>query len=98
MTDKDVCPEKDLLEEAAAIKRFEYSPSGKELKKQTSVSEKQYGKLENVFESLKRKKTKQNIKEIVLSQIQSTMIILLFTNIATLKNLLNVHLIQNEMI
>ena len=41
MTDKDVLPEKGLLEKTAAKKRFEYSPSGKELKKQTSVAEKQ---------------------------------------------------------
>ena len=29
---KDVLPEKDLLEKAAAIKRFEYLPLGEELK------------------------------------------------------------------
>ena len=33
---------KDLLEKAAAIKRFEYSSLSKKLKKQTSVAEKQY--------------------------------------------------------
>ena len=32
---KDVLPEKGLLEKAATIKRFEYSPLGKELKAQT---------------------------------------------------------------
>ena len=46
MTDKDVLPEKDLLEEAAVIKRFECSPLGQKLRKQTSVAEKQYQKLE----------------------------------------------------
>ena len=30
LTDKDVLPEKDLLEKAAVLKRFEYSPIGKE--------------------------------------------------------------------
>ena len=35
-TGKDVLLEKDWLEKAAAIKRFEYSPLGKELKKQKS--------------------------------------------------------------
>ena len=40
LTGKDVLPEKDLQEKATAIKRFEYSPLGKELKKQTSVAEK----------------------------------------------------------
>ena len=42
MTDKNVLPEKDLQEKAAALKRFEYSPLGKELKAQTNVVEKQY--------------------------------------------------------
>ena len=42
LTDKDVLPDKDLPEKSAAIKRFEYSPLGKEWKKQTSVAEKQY--------------------------------------------------------
>ena len=36
LTGKDVLPEKDLLEKAATIKRFEYSLLGSELKKQTS--------------------------------------------------------------
>ena len=36
----DVLPETDLLEKAAAFKRFEYSLLGKELKAQTSVAEK----------------------------------------------------------
>ena len=38
LTGKDILPEKDLLEKAATMKRFEYSPLGKELKAQT-VSE-----------------------------------------------------------
>ena len=29
-TSKDVLPEKDLLEKAVTMKRFEYPPSGKE--------------------------------------------------------------------
>ena len=33
LTGKDVLPENDLLEKAAANKRFEYSPLGKELEK-----------------------------------------------------------------
>ena len=47
MTSKHVLPEKDLLERAAALKRFGYFPLGKELKKQTIVAEKQYQKLES---------------------------------------------------
>ena len=42
LTSKDVLPEKDLLEKAVALKRFEYSRVGKELKAQTSFAEKQY--------------------------------------------------------
>ena len=63
MTGKDVLPKKDLLEKAATIKRFEYSPLGKELKKQTNVAEKQYKKFANVFESNKRKEDKTKSKE-----------------------------------
>ena len=42
MKSKDVLPEKDLLEKAAALKRFVYSPLGKELKAQTGVAKDQY--------------------------------------------------------
>ena len=69
MTAKNVLSEKYLPEKAATIKRFEYSPLGNELKKETSFAEKRYQKFENVFESNKRKKTKQKTKEVVLSQI-----------------------------
>ena len=59
LTGKDVLPEKkDLLEKAAAIKRFEYSPLGKELKKQTSVAEEQYQNFDNVFEYNKNEEHK----------------------------------------
>ena len=40
LTSKDVLPEKQFLEKAAVLKRFEYSPLGKDLKAQTSVAEK----------------------------------------------------------
>ena len=50
MTGKDVLPEQDLLEKAAAIKRFEYSLLGKELEKQTRVAENQYQKFDNSLE------------------------------------------------
>ena len=49
MTGKHVLPEKDLLEIAAALKRFEYLPLSKELKKQTSVAEKQYQDFDKVI-------------------------------------------------
>ena len=41
---------KDLLEKAATTKRFEYSPSGKELKTQTDIAKKQSRKLDNTYE------------------------------------------------
>ena len=50
LTGKDILPTKDLLEKVTAMKRFECSLLGKELKKQTSVAEKQYQKLDNSYE------------------------------------------------
>ena len=47
LTGKAVLLEKDLLEKVVAIKRFEYSSLGKEMKKQTSAAEKQYQKFES---------------------------------------------------
>ena len=38
LTDKDVLPEKVLLEKVATIKRLEYSPLGSVLKKQTEIA------------------------------------------------------------
>ena len=40
LTGKDVLPENNLLEKVATIKRLEYSPLDKKLKKQTSIAEK----------------------------------------------------------
>ena len=37
LTGEDVLPEKGLLEKATTIERFQYSPSGSELKNQTNV-------------------------------------------------------------
>ena len=51
-----------MLEKAAAIKRFGYSLLGKELKKQTSVAEKQYQKFYSAFESNKNKEDKTKNK------------------------------------
>ena len=42
LTRKDVLSEKYLLEKDATINRFEYSPSGSELKKQTGIAKDQY--------------------------------------------------------
>ena len=40
LTGKDVLLSKDLLEKADTMKRFEYSPLGKELKAQTDIAKK----------------------------------------------------------
>ena len=47
-TGKDVLLEKGLLEKAAAIKRFKYSPLGKELKAQIRAVEKKCQKLDSL--------------------------------------------------
>ena len=63
---KDVLPEKDLLEKAATMKRFEYSSLGKELKNRTGIPKKQYQKLDNTLNTLKQlKKKSQHMKTIV---------------------------------
>ena len=49
LTGKSILSERDLLEKAAALKSFEYSPLGKELKKQTSVAEKYCQSFAKVF-------------------------------------------------
>ena len=93
LTGKDVLLEKELLGKATAIKRFEYAPLGKELKKQTSVTEKQYEKIDDAFESNKKEKDKTKNKR---SRAKSNLVYdnyLIFENIITLKNLLNVLLI-----
>ena len=48
LSGKDVLTEEYLLEKAAAIKIFEYSLVGSELKKQTNVAEKQYQGLNKI--------------------------------------------------
>ena len=51
LTSRDVLLEKDLLEKAATIEGFEYSPLGKELKAQTAIAKKkkQYQGLDKVY-------------------------------------------------
>ena len=62
LTAKDVLSRKELLEKAAVISKFEYSPLDKELKKQTSVDEKQCQKFNIVFESNKKEEDKTKNK------------------------------------
>ena len=49
LTDKDVLPEKHLLEKAAPRKRIQYSVLGSELKKQTDIADKQYKSCMNLM-------------------------------------------------
>ena len=49
LTGKDVLSEKELLEKDATMKRFEYSPLGKELKAQTDIVKKQYQGLNKIY-------------------------------------------------
>ena len=63
MTGKEFLPEKDLLEKAATMKRFEYPPLESELKKQIYIAEKQYKRLSNTYEFDRIKKEKSKIKK-----------------------------------
>ena len=58
MTGKDVLSENNLLEKAATIGIFEYSPLGKELKAKTEIVKKQYQKLNytHPFDKIIRKR------------------------------------------
>ena len=49
LTSKDVLREKDLLEKATIIKRFEYSLLSKELEKQTCLAKKKYQSFSKIF-------------------------------------------------
>ena len=78
LTGKDVLSKKDLLEKAAAIKKFEYSLLGKESKKQTSVSEKQYQKFDSAFESYENTEDKTKKRSFWLKSSLTNYFILLF--------------------
>ena len=75
MTSKDVLPEQDVQEKAATVKRFEYSPLGKELKAQTGVIEKQYQKLNKTFESDDEEEERVTIKKEKLETIHEPKLI-----------------------
>ena len=70
-----------MLEKVAAIKRFEYWPLGKKVKAQTCAAEKQYHKMDKIFESNKKeeKKLKSHAKPNLV-----TVKILRFTNTTAL--------------
>ena len=65
MSEKDVLPEKNLLDKAAKIKRFEYLSLGKELKAQTDIEKKQYKELDKAFISNKDNK---NVNESLIKK------------------------------
>ena len=56
LTGQNVLAEKGLVEKAATVKRFECSPWVSELKKQTSIAEKQFQRSDSGDEALKIKK------------------------------------------
>ena len=90
LTGKDVLPEKDLLEKAATMKRYEYSLLGKEVKAQTDIAKKQYQKLYNTFEFdlIIKKKRNQHLK-LIINQIEYITVNIVFTNIIVIvKNLI----------
>ena len=63
MTSKDVLLGTDLLEKAASMKRFEYSSLGKELKKQTSVAEKQHQIFDKIFNHDEKREPVKQLKK-----------------------------------
>ena len=69
LNSKDILQESNFLETAASVKIFECSPLSSKLRKQTSVKKKQCKRLDKVFESNKRSKTKQKTKNVVRSEI-----------------------------
>ena len=63
MTNKDILPEKDLVEKAATSKIFEYLLLGKESKVQADIAKKQYKKLDDTYEFVKNNFKKKPLKK-----------------------------------
>ena len=63
-----------MLEKAAAMKRFQYSPLGKEVKKQTSVAEKQYQEIDKIFNHDEKEETITIKKEEPLKTDESSLV------------------------
>ena len=59
---------KDLLEKATTTKRFKYSPLSSELKKQTSIAEEQYQKLDKAFEDKTKNKKSRAKSNLIYSK------------------------------
>ena len=66
MTDRDVLPEKELLEKAATMERCEYLPLGKELKAHIDIAKKQHQKLDCTSELDKVIGKKKQTKKLTL--------------------------------
>ena len=66
---KDVLPEKNLLEKATTMKRFEYYLLGTELKAKTDIAKKQYQGLDNAFNSNKNNK---NVNDSLIKKEKKT--------------------------
>ena len=87
-----VLPEKDLLEEAATMKKFEYSSLGKELKAQTDITKKQYQVLNNFFKyDVKREpvtitKYKTSYLDITVNTVFTNIIVIVKKLITFLSN------------
>ena len=54
LTGEGLLTETELLEKAATVKRFEYSPLDSELKKQTEIAKKECPVLDKVYEFCKK--------------------------------------------
>ena len=72
-TGKDLLTEKNFLEKAATMKRFEYSPSSKELKKRTKVCETQYQSFDKVFNNDGKEVPVKIKKEVLLTTDESSL-------------------------
>ena len=58
-----------MLKKVATIKRFEYSPLDKELKAKSDIAEKQYQRLNRVYEFDKKEDEKSQQLISILNQI-----------------------------
>ena len=74
MNGKDVLRGNDLLQKVAALKSFEHSVLGKELKRQTSVAEKQYQIFDQVFNHDEKKEPLKIRKEMPLLTDKSSLV------------------------
>ena len=93
MTGKDVLQEKGLVENTAELKRFEYSPLSKELKKQTSIAEQQYQDFDKAFNYNEKEKPLKIEKEEPLTIDESS---LFYNSKSTFNEINNVGKYEDE--